>query len=514
MLAVTLDRMARGGIFDQLGGGFHRYATDREWKIPHFEKMLYDNGLLLEVYARQWARTASPQAERITRQTAAFLARELTSPEGAFYSAIDAETEGHEGAFYVWTRQELLQILGDEDFGFLAPLFGFSGPPFFEGRHHVLHLPQPLAQQAERRRLPLAELEAQLAPLQEQLLAARRRRPRPLTDDKILTDWNGMAIGGLAVAGRLLSDATFLRRAGAAADFVLDTMRPGGGPLRHSWRQGRHGVAAFLADYAFLIRGLLELHSASAESRWLRAAEELAAEQEERLGDPSGGYYVAAQSPEVLFRSKEVLDGAVPGANGVAALNLLQLAAATGDSLWSSRCEAALRAFAQLGRQLPAAVKTLALASQRRLQQGLGTHAAGGDVDHLPELPSQEIELAAELELATPNPDGWRPFRLRLGIPAGWHVYGPSAIEVGVPLTVTGEEVTLRDLTLPAGERLSADAAVEGVETYEGEIGVEGELSADSSRPGYLIVGYQACDERRCLRPARLRLALNDASEV
>ncbi|HKV07794.1 MAG TPA: thioredoxin domain-containing protein, partial [Thermoanaerobaculia bacterium] len=206
MLTATLDQMARGGIYDQLAGGFHRYATDREWKIPHFEKMLYDNGFLLELYAREHARTGDPQAARVVRETAEWVAREMTSPEGAFWSAIDAETHGHEGAYYVWTQEELKAALGEEDFTFLAPILGFDGPPFFEGSHYVLHLPERLETVASRRRMAAEQLVRDVEMGKAKLLAARANRDRPLTDDKVLADWNGMLITGLAVAGKLLGE--------------------------------------------------------------------------------------------------------------------------------------------------------------------------------------------------------------------------------------------------------------------------------------------------------------------
>ncbi|MES1211827.1 MAG: thioredoxin domain-containing protein, partial [Acidobacteriota bacterium] len=261
--------MARGGIWDQLGGGFHRYATDREWKIPHFEKMLYDNGFLLEIYARHHALTGDRQSARIVRETAAWIAREMTSPEGAFYSAIDAETHGHEGAFYVWTREEIYEALGREDFAFLAPVLGFDGPAFFEEEHYVLHLPERLEAAAAKRRMSEEDLVAEVKGMEAKLFEARARRERPLTDDKILTDWNGMAITGLAVAGALLGEREYVERAARAAGFILETMRPAGGPLLHAWRQGKGKIAAYLGDYAFLVRGLLALHRATGDDRWL-----------------------------------------------------------------------------------------------------------------------------------------------------------------------------------------------------------------------------------------------------
>ena len=333
MLARTLDRMARGGIYDQLGGGFHRYSTDAEWLVPHFEKMLYDNGALLELYALEHRRTGSRQAERIVRETAAFLEREMALPDGAFASAIDAETQGREGAFYVWTASELHEILGEEDFSFLAPLYGFDRSPFFRDPHapeaepaYVVHLPKPLAEQAARRRTGEAELLGEIEPLRRRLFEARARRPRPRTDDKVLADWNGLAIRGLATAGRVLGDDGMIALARRAADRVLAVLRPDGGPLLHAVRGGEGRIRAFLSDYAFLVRGLLGLHEATEEARYLDAAIELAAEQEERLAAPHGGFYNAAASDDLLFRSQEIFDGATPAANAIAVLNALDLA--------------------------------------------------------------------------------------------------------------------------------------------------------------------------------------------
>ncbi len=364
MLAATLDQMARGGIYDQLGGGFHRYATDREWKVPHFEKMLYDNAWLLEIYARQAARTGDEAAARVVRETAEFVRRELTGPEGAFWSALDAETDGHEGSFYVWTREELSAALGEEDAAFLAPLYGFDVAPFFEGSRYVLHLPGTLAEQAARRQTTEAALLGDLAPLRDRLLAARAERPALATDDKVLADWNGMAITGLAVAGRLLDDAELVERAAKAARFVLAEMRAPDGTLLHAWRAGRGAVPALLNDYACMTRGLLALFDATEESSWLDAARRLTEEQIERLADPAaGGFFVAAESADVLVRSKEIFDGAVPSANSLALLNLVRLAELTGEPRWRDLAEAGLRAFGSIAETHGSATPTLAVAA-------------------------------------------------------------------------------------------------------------------------------------------------------
>src|SRR5579864_1866366 len=521
MLAATLDAMARGGIYDQLAGGFHRYATDRKWKVPHFEKMLYDNGFLLELYAREHARSGDAQAARVARETAAFLEREMTSPEGALWSAIDAETDGHEGAYYVWTRAEIDAVLGEEDAAFTAPLLGFAGPSFFEGGHYVLHAPERWEEVARRRRLDPAELLRELAGPRARLLAARAARPRPATDDKVLADWNGIAIAGLAIAGRLLGEPHFVAQAARAADHVLREMRPPGGPLLHVWRAGRARIPAYLADYAFLVRAALALHAATGEARWLAAAAELADEQTARLGDPEGGYFVAGASPDLLFRSKDPFDGATPAANPVAVLNLIDLAAVDVPERrehWRSQATAALRAFAPLVEQHPEAVRMLAIAARRyhgaapapreaahqretaagplemleqeathlvdlHLELGAaggaeaGGAAAGGaavggaevsDADARGAAAGAEASAAAAgAEAAAPA--DWRPFRLALDVAPGWHLQAnPASESYLVPTALAAEGAELRKLSYPAGEPLHVAFSSRPVAAYQG----------------------------------------------
>jgi uncharacterized protein YyaL (SSP411 family) len=516
MLAASLDQMARGGIYDQLGGGFHRYATDREWKIPHFEKMLYDNGFLLEIYAREHARTGDPQAARIVRETAAWLEREMTSPEGAFWSAIDAETHGHEGAFYVWSREELQAALGEEDFAFLAPLLGFDGAPFFEGSHYVLHLPERLEEVAARRRMPIDELLREVDAGRGKLFAARALRERPATDDKVLTDWNGTIITGLAVAGRLLGDPGLVAQAARAADFFLATLRPADGPLLHAWRGGQGKIAAYLADYAFLVRGLLALHAATGEARWLAAAAELTGEQIRRLRDPMGGFFTAAASPDLLFRSKDAFDGAMPAANAVAVLNLIDLAARTGDLGWRRQARSALSAFAELVQNHPEGVRMLALAVRRYHETGGDPEEA--DADYGEERAGHERDAAAgsvalleheaerlvraHLDLQE-EADGWRPFRLKLEIASGWHLQANPASEPYLMATeVRAEKGEVRNVRYPQGERFESRYSKEAIMVYSGTVEITGEMAAG----GTLVLAYQACDEGRCLPPVERNL--------
>ncbi len=512
LLTATLDQMARGGIYDQLGGGFHRYATDREWKIPHFEKMLYDNGSLLELYAREHARTGDPQAARIVRETAAWVAREMTSPEGAFWSAIDAETHGHEGAFYVWTAEELREALGEEDFTFLAPVLGFDGPPFFEGTHYVLHFPERLEDVALRRRMAPEELIREVDAGRAKLFAARARRERPATDDKVLADWNGMLITGLAVAGRLLGEPAFVERAAKAADFVLRTMRSPAdtGTLLHSWRQGRGKIAAYLSDYVFLVRGLLALHEATGEARWLDAAAALTSEQIQRLRDPHGGFFVGEASPDVLFRSKDVFDGATPAANSIAVLNLIELARRTGDLGWRAEARNALAAFAPVieGHPDGARMMLVALRQYRQTSDETGAGPEEADAEYgearaaferSAEAATAKLDHEAE-KLVRPHltvEDG--TFRLVLEIDPGWHLQAnPASEPYLVPTEVTGE---VRNVRYPAGERLSSRFSQEAIAVYSGRVEITGEFTGTSGGAGRLTLTYQPCDDSRCLPP-------------
>jgi uncharacterized protein len=541
MLHATLDQMARGGIYDQLGGGFHRYSTDGEWKVPHFEKMLYDNGLLLEVYAREFARGGDPEMARVARETAEFLRREMTSPEGALWSAIDAETDGHEGAYYVWSPAELEAALGTEDFAFAAPLLGFSGAPFFEGSEYVLHLPERLDAVAAERKMTREALLGELASPRAKLLAARETRKRPLTDDKVLADWNGLAISGLAVAGRLLGEPELVHRAEAAADFALSRLRPAGDGgerrLFHSWRGGRAKVPAFLADYAYLTRGLLALDEATGDPRWLAAAAELTDEQITRLRTPQGAFYEAAAAPDLLFRSQDVFDGATPSPNAVAVLNLLALARRTGEAKWRREAEAALAATGPQVERFPDGARMMAVAVHRYHQ----TAATGGTVaEAAPAAASRGTGAAEEADAGSKGPgaerpaapsaaldaearravelhatfapagaDGWRAFRLTLAVAPGWHVNAnPASAEFLVPTRVETRGATLRALRYPPAKKIKPSYAEEAVAVWEGTVEVTGELRPEGdAESAALAVTYQACDADRCLRPLTREIA-------
>ncbi|MEM7349445.1 MAG: DUF255 domain-containing protein [Acidobacteriota bacterium] len=504
MLDATLDQMARGGLYDQLAGGFHRYATDREWKVPHFEKMLYDNGLLLELYARRYQATGNEGLGRAAHATAEFLEREMSAPEGGFWSAIDAETDGREGAYYVWTLDELEQALGAEDATYLAPLYGFDRAPFFEESAYVLHLPLPLAEQAQRRRMTVTELLEQIEPLRAELLAARSERQRPPTDDKILSDWNGMAITGLAVCGQALGEDAFIGRAAQAADFVWHQLRPEG-VLHHAWRAGQAKNPAYLSDYAYLVRGFLTLHEATGEEPWLDRAQILTREQTERLGDPRGGFFVAGEQPDVLFRSREVFDGALPSANAIAALNLLELARRTDDSVWLEQAERLLQAFGGIIEQRPDGARMLSLAARLYRQQ---SKASNPESAATAETASDALQdearhvVATKLSRGAVTDDGWQPFRVEIEIAEGWHLYANDPGDATLtPTALAGDGAELRSVEYPPGE------PVEGARIYAGLVVLAGECRAATEETPQLTLRYQPCDAVRCLPPVEVELA-------
>jgi uncharacterized protein len=350
MAEHTLEKMAAGGMHDQLGGGFHRYSTDERWLVPHFEKMLYDNALLAVAYAEAWQVTGRDDFARVLRVTLDYVLREMTAFGGGFFSATDADSEGEEGTFFVWREDEIRALLGAEAERFIR-LYGVTPAGNFEGRN-VLFVPRPDERAWEA-----------LAGAREILRAARAARPNPLRDDKILTAWNGLMISALAFGGRVLGEPRYIAAAGRAADFILAEMRPGG-RLQRSWKDGRSSGPGFLEDDAFFVAGLLDLYEATFERRWLADALMLADATERLFADGErGGWFRSASDHErLLAREKPSQDGAEPAGASVALLNVLRLHAITGDDAWRRIAERALRAYAPTLQEQPAALHEMLLA--------------------------------------------------------------------------------------------------------------------------------------------------------
>ncbi|MBX3702864.1 MAG: thioredoxin domain-containing protein [Steroidobacteraceae bacterium] len=344
MATLTLTRMAEGGLFDQLGGGFCRYAVDPYWMIPHFEKMLYDNGTLLALYAQAAVATGDALFRRAAEDTAAWALTEMRAPEGGFYAALDADSEGHEGKFYAWQRDEVQSLLAADEYRVLARRYGLDREPNFEGAWH-LHSFVPLAQVAEEAGLGPVRTAQLLDSGRAKLFAARARRVRPGLDDKILTGWNGLMIRGLAISGRALGKDAHVDAACAAADFLrANCWRDGA--LYAAWKDGRARFPAYLDDHAYLLDALLELLQSRFRAADLAFARDLAEALLAKFADRErGGFWFTAEGQDPpLHRPRSFADDATPGGNGVAAAALARLGWLLGETRYLDAAEATLRA--------------------------------------------------------------------------------------------------------------------------------------------------------------------------
>ena len=352
----TLAAMAAGGIHDQIGGGFHRYATDRAWRVPHFEKMLYDNALLAAAYLEGFQFSRRPEFARVARDTLAYLDREMSAAGGGFFSAIDAESGGEEGGSYVWRTDELDALLSPSQSRLFRSYYGFPDDP----RAHVPYVARPLTEVAEASKLNVAAAERELQAARTRLKRARDRRPAPQTDAKVLAAWNGLAISAFAKAAHVLNEPAYAERAARAARFILERMHHDGRLRRSALGETTTGDA-YLDDYALLIAGLLDLYEADFDPGWLDRAMALQAVLDAHFWDEArGGYFLSADDAEpLLAREKPAYDGALPSGNAVAAGNLLRLAEFTTRPEYRTRAEACFATFAAQLRGRPASVPRL-----------------------------------------------------------------------------------------------------------------------------------------------------------
>ena len=367
MATLTLEKMAAGGMYDHVGGGFHRYSTDARWRVPHFEKMLYDNALLTMDYLEAFQVTAREDFARVVREILRYVERDMTSAEGAFYSASDADSpDAHgldkEGLFYTWTPTEIEAVLGKDRGRIVNAYYGVSSGGNFDGRN-ILNNAKRLEDVAKDLKLPPDKVRSTIEESKDLLYAARSRRPPPLRDDKILAAWNGLMISANARASLMLGEEIYARRAERAADFILTHMRKDGRLLR-SYKDGQARHDAYLEDYAFMIAGLLDLYEATSNARWLREAIGLDGVLESSYEDKNGGafFLTAADHEKLLAREKPSYDGAEPSGNSVQAINLLRLHELTTKDGYRQRWEKTIGAFNQVLSKAPTALSEMLLA--------------------------------------------------------------------------------------------------------------------------------------------------------
>ncbi|RUL86179.1 DUF255 domain-containing protein [Tautonia sociabilis] len=526
----TLDRMARGGIRDHLAGGYHRYSTDRAWQVPHFEKMLYDNAQLVPVFLDAFELTGDERWAAEARATLDFVADVMAAPDGGFSSSIDAESDEEEGRFYVWTRDQVQDVLGDDaSYTLFATVFGLDREPNFEGDRYVLTRPDTPGSEAVTLGLAPEQVEDALAPLREKLLEARRTREMPFIDDTVLTSWNGLMIGAFADAARLLDSPRYLEISSNAAAFVLDSLRDDDGHLLRAYRSGSGKLAGYLEDHAYLIDGLLRLHKATGDPLWLDEARSLADRMIDAFADPRGGFFFTADDHERLVaRVKEPFDGELPGPNAVAIRNLISLHRLTGEGSYLELAASALSAFAPAVSRSAGSAPMMLLAVDEYLdvQDGPKDEAASSSPAFVPgELrlpPGEGNPTPAGPSIVTARADSpadpirpGQPFEVRvtLTIADPYHLNAnPAGAANLIPTTLAlpkDAPAALVSVDYPAGSPLSLAGQDDPIPVYDGTATLVAHLRLPADAPAGpsslpIVIRYQACDDRSCLAPALL----------
>ncbi len=533
----TLNRMMCGGIFDHVGGGFHRYSVDATWTVPHFEKMLYDNAQLAHVYARAARAYSDGEFARAARCTAEYVLREMTHESGAFFSAQDAEVDGREGLNYLWTEAEVRAALAPEDADLAVRVYGLDRGPNFRDPHHpeappssVLRMSDRLDRVAASMSMPAPALAARLERINAALLAARARREQPRLDDKVLASWNGLMIGALARCAAALDEPRFFHAAERAADAVLERLSNQDGTLRRSWRAGVPGPEGVLEDYAYMIAGLIALARGGRDSgnvenggrRFLDHAERLAESAARDFREPSGAWFdTTAGRPDLFVRTSSTSDGALPSASSVMLHNLLDLFALTGKESHRDHAAGLLASLSGAIAASPVGTINATRALFRVLTdehlRGLAPAGAPAAVAAEPDPgePFLPVEIYSDAERISVTPEKPAVVRLVLRIAPGYHIIaadpgvegqespdGLSALRIGVH-GGTGLRVFAE---YPRGTAHGPDGS--GIMIHEGEIEFRAILEREGAWRGrpMLTVTYQACTETECLAARTVEL--------
>lgn len=347
MVEKTLDAMWRGGMYDHVGFGFHRYSTDAQWLVPHFEKMLYDQATLAIAYVEAFQVTGKKQYAEVAEQIFAYILRDMTSPDGGFYSSENADSQGEEGKFYVWPEKDVEDILGKEEGDLFSRFHGVTEKGNFEGGRNILHVAGRIDELAGKEKMGPERVKDILVKSRERLFRVREKRIHPSKDDKILTDWNGLMIAALAKGAQALDEPRYADAASKAVDFLIDNLRRSDGRLLHRYREGEAAIPGYIDDYAFLVWGLLELYEITFRIRYLKEALALTNQMIDIFWDEQnrGLFFTGSDVDEVLARTKQVHDGAVPSGNSVALLSLLRLGRMTANQKFEKRAEALMQSI-------------------------------------------------------------------------------------------------------------------------------------------------------------------------
>jgi uncharacterized protein YyaL (SSP411 family) len=510
MLETTLDFMARGGMYDQVGGGFHRYSVDERWLVPHFEKMLYDNALLARLYTLAFQETGEAYQERIAREILEYVLREMTHPDGGFYSTTDADSEGEEGKFFVWDPDEVQAVLGAEDGDLFCRIYDLTPQGNFEGHSIPNLLPRGLPEWAEELGTDADSLAERLEPLRRKLREHRESRVHPLLDDKILSGWNGLMIRAFADGYRIFQEETYLEAAERAAEFVLTRMRDGRRLLR-SYRNGTAALNAYQEDYAYLSVALLDLYLATGEERWKDEGLTLLDEMTERFWDEeNGGYFFTSHDHEALItRTKSFQDGATPSGNSMAALALIRAGRITGEAGYREQASAVLGMTAPQMAEMAAAFPNMLVAADEYLQTWKEAIRVPG---------ADAVSLTGYLSQTAVRPGERIWIAVRAEIKDGFHInsWQPTQGYL-VPTRLVLDETpgfTAKRESYPPSREYRAAYEEEALLIYEGNVlfGIEVEVGAHVSPttyPLHFTMRLQPCDDQQCYPPLEARMRFN-----
>ena len=531
--------MAAGGIRDHLGGGFHRYSTDRFWHVPHFEKMLYDQAQLAVVYVEAFRQTGEPKYRDIAQDIFRYVAGEMTDKAGGFYSALDAETDGVEGEFYVWSKMEVVKILGAENAQLFQSVYGMEeANPFEHG--YVLHLPMSITDAAEKLKIPPAQVEQRLNLMRYQLLFVRAKRAPLLKDDKSLTSWNGMMIRAYARAGLVFDDKEHIKTAEKAAMFVLGRMRDKEQRLQRTYRGGTAKLNAYVDDYALLVEGLLAIHEATADEKWLNAARRLTDHQIDLFWDKTGKgfFFTARDHEELIVRTKGANDSAVPSGNGVSVRNLIRLASLTGEEKYRTYAKETLEAFAPAIDRTPQGMVTMAIAlgeyldkpnfgatqktsatdsnaaeSPKKSQPG-PIQLTAGEAEKKPPKKPEFATTRAFLSVDKLPPGGRCKIVVFVDIKEGWHINAnPANPKFLIPTVLSVKSklgCKLTNISYEPGKKVEVPGSPT-LHVYEKKTAIRGVLEIPANAVGKIeefeiLVRYQPCSDTKCLPPKTAKL--------
>jgi uncharacterized protein len=510
MAVHTLSKMAAGGLYDQVGCGFHRYAIDKEWYIPHFEKMLYNQAQLARLYTDAARLTGNPWLADIARSILDFVGGPMTSGTGGFYAAIDAQTDGVEGAHYAWSAEELKKVLSADELTFLTTFYALADIPHFEGHKHVqgqvLIARKPMDLAARDYNIPYTQLAAMCGELMNKLLPVRNLRAAPALDDKILVSWNGLMIDAFAHAGRVFNRPSYTARAREAADFILNKCFDNEGNLKHVYAGGRAYLGATLEDYVFLTKGLLSLWRAAPDDELVATAKALMERVEELFSDAGNGYFYAQANNDVIIRTKSADDSAIAGANGVLLHNLLAMYDITKEAMYRQRADALVAFFVESRSQTPLEYATIMSGAMRLCDPPLNTPNAfvAGELV----APDDVVAMSAHLFPADAAPGSHCEVIVTLDIKDGWHINAHHVSQpylIPTQLDIHGAE--LLGIDFPQAIRMQQE---DNILVYKGLITATARirLPRGERQTIKIMLRFQPCHATTCHAVSDLVLSL------